>query len=106
MQRGRDAEDAAKQRLQQQKEVSDQQWHLSILHNEGSHRFFVPSYFPALIAHRIGPKVSYESSYAAFDDNDDKDSKLNKGRKCFGSFLGNIDVHSPLDRSGNSSGTN
>jgi hypothetical protein len=33
MQRGRDAEVAAKLQQQQVKEVSDQQWHLSVIQN-------------------------------------------------------------------------
>ena len=61
-------------------------------------------YLSRLIAYRIGPKVSYEPSYAAFDTGDNTDTNLNRGRKTFGSFVADIDVNSLSYIPGNSIG--
>jgi hypothetical protein len=49
-------------------------------------------YVPWLIVIRIGPKVSYESSYTPFEVSDSTNSNVNKGRKTFGGFVADIDV--------------
>jgi len=78
MQRGRDAEVAAKLRQQQVKEVSDQQWHLSVIQNLDS--------LPGRTA------VSYEPSYSHFDNNANQaNPATNMGRKIFGTFVPDID---------------
>ena len=98
MQRGHDAEVAAKLQQQYVKEVSDQQWHLSIVREVDAVRSLsLPFLFEFLLTQvsqwSSKTKISYEPSYTTFEvrghpNVDDK----NSGRKTFGSIVPDIDV--------------
>jgi len=84
MQRGRDADVAAKLQQQYQKEVSDQQWHLSIIPESHS------------INHRsLNTEISYEPSFRTFETKSPQasleKSTVTEGRKVFGGFVPDID---------------
>lgn len=78
MQRGRDADIAAKLQEQHKKEVSEQQWHLSIIRETDS------------ISSKTA--VSYEPSYRAFETKSSHGPISVEGRRTFGSFVPDIDV--------------
>jgi hypothetical protein len=98
MQRGLDAEVAAKMLQQHVKEVSDQQWHLSIVREVDAARS--SPHLGALnwLTEISGPitktEVHYEPSYNAFEIRSQGPSEPRNllGRKTFGSFEPEIDV--------------
>ena len=98
MQRGRDAEVAAKLQQPQVKDVSDQQWHLSVVRNIDpvylAPFLFIPGGADGLMIRRQGRTVvSYEPSYNHFESNGNHSNPINNtGRKTFGTFVPDIDV--------------
>src|SRR6202035_916685 len=100
MQRGLDAEVAAKMQQQQVKEISDQQWHLSIVREaDAAGSYSHPLFGISANQSNIGPiaktEVHYEPSYSAFEVKRDRDlSETHRivGRRTFGSFQPEIDV--------------
>jgi hypothetical protein len=105
MQRGLDAEVAAKVQQQHVKEVSDQQWHLSIV-REVNAAGFCSKLLSLISANQIhsgpiaGTKIYYEPSYNAFEVNRDvSETQRLTGRRMFGSFEPEIDVYTIRDLS-------
>jgi hypothetical protein len=97
MQRGRDAEIAAKLQEQYKKEVSDQQWHLSTVREVDIVKLLLYSLKLTCRQRPLKVVVAYEPSYTAFEINkrplgQAESQSTNTGRKTFGGFIPDIDV--------------
>jgi hypothetical protein len=102
MQKGQDAELSSKLQQQRLKEVSDQQWRLSVIDDSATRSVHWEVSISAPLTRSSRPssitEISYEPSYSAFESQavtnamEREERMINRGRKTYGSFVPDVDV--------------
>ena len=103
MQKGQDAELSSKLQQQRLKEVSDQQWRLSVIADSVMRSVPLESFqsTPPLKLFRVpssATEIYHEPSYSAYKSGlitkstETGERVLNRGRKTYGSFVPDVEV--------------